>query len=290
MKHFITLAFVTTSLLSFGQTNMFWNNYSTFNPAMSGFEHQYHSALTASDLMHWNNGMEGLNANYNQRIAHNHGVGVSYSGNYFKDFYRTNDVQLNYNYQFDLKKAGKIAPGIGFGYRNLFFDEAYYSSYFPTASSPQSINFGFVNFGVAYSWKNLVAGVSTTELTYLLSGNDFLGMNVGIGVNLHASYDFRLGRNFQLKPRALYTVHNGYQNLTMDLTATYLNKFSFGVFSSGRNNIGVHTGWDIREKFRVSYGISKSYSALTGISGPGALTHQLTLGFFLKEAKPKELR
>ncbi len=282
MKHLIALAFITTCLFSFGQTNMFWNNYANFNPAMSGFEHEYHGAITAREDWKWNNGIEGLTANYNQRIAGNHGVGIAYSGIYYQNFFQNNVIKLNYNYQFDLKKAGKIATGIGVGYEHVLFDESFLSSFNPPPSFSRTVNFALVNIGVAYSWKKLNAGVSTTDYSFLLSNNDSISQSNKIGINLHASYDFQLSRKFQLTPRALFTAQNGFRDIAFDLTTTYLKKFSLGVMTTGRDNFGIHAGWDIREKFRVSYLISRVQSALTS-SGPN---HEFTLGFFLKEKAP----
>ncbi len=282
-KSFVLFAFITTCLFSFGQTTMFWNNYANYNSAMSGFEHQYHGAISAREESEWNKGIEGLNSNYNQRIAHKHGVGISYSGFYFNDFLQNNVIKLNYNYQFDLKKSGKISTGIGVGYEHVLFDEGFFSSYNPPPTLPRKVEFAMVNIGAAYSWKKLIVGASTKDYVFLLTNNDSISFGNKVGVNVHASYDFQLSRKFQLTPRALYMAQNGFRTIAFDLTTTYLKKFSLGVMTTGRDNFGIHAGWDIRQKFRVSYLISQSFSPLT----QSVPVHEFTLGFFLKEKKPK---
>lgn len=280
MKHFITIAIITTSLFSFGQTNMFWNNYSTINPAMSGLQYQYHGAITASDNWAWNKGIEGLNANYNQRISGQHGVGINFSGNYY--FFMGNAVTLNYNYQFDLKKAGKLSAGIGAGGSNMQLRKRYYDLLDSgQVFTPQ--NRFLLNLGVAYSWKNLCVGVSASDLTAKKSNPS---NQLPIRWSTHVSYDFAIGEKFQLTPRALYTYQNGFQNLSLDLTTTFMNKYSLGIVMNGRDNFGVHAGWDVREKFRVSYLVSKQYSKLMGFTNSSNISHEITLGFYLKEKAP----
>lgn len=280
-----TLLFVV-STSSFAQTELFWNNYANFNPAMSGFQYQYHASATVGDFSTWNRGLETAHANYGQRILGKHGVGLTYSSrNYFWNF---NTIKLNYNYQFDLKRAGKIAPGIGIGFRQASPEYDMYIIPPTTILAPRT--YGVLNLGVAYSWKKLLVGVSTTDFTdawsYSTSGSPFSNM----GTNMHASYDFQLGKNFQLTPRAFFEAQHGFRTVNTNLTATYKRKYSLGFSSQIHQSIGVNMGWDIKERFRVAYQYMIPTQAL---SHPQLIQnhriHTFSVGFMIKDRKPKEL-
>ena len=286
MKHFITLALIATSFSSFGQTRMFWNNYSAVNPAMSGFEHQYHGTIATTEVLKYGLDLYNINANYNQRLFGKHGVGITYAGDYHWPT-KITDIKLNYNFQFDLEKAGKIATGIGIGYRNASCDGDSPPETLALPFFQRSYSYGLMNFGVVYSWKNLVVGVSTTDNVYLISDREVMGLSKKLGYNLHASYDFQLGRNFQLTPRLFFTAHESGKHLTMDLTTTFMKRYSLGVMANAENSFGIHAGWDVREKFRISYAVTKTRYQYPGYQDYTLLSQELTLGFFLKEKKPR---
>lgn len=276
MKHILTIAFISTCLFSFGQSHMFWNNYANFNPAMSGFEYEQHA--NATYINYWpalSGNYSGVYANYGMRLGEKHGVGINYTGDF--NSYMTNKVLVNYNYQFDLKNAGKLAPGIGIGAGRSELREKYYGYYsFPI---PEPQNTFELTLGVAYSWKKLMAGVSTTNLTpYKPATSSIQGKFVGF--NAHISYDVALGEKFKLTPRVLFTSYRGFQNLALNTTAMFDERFALGVSFRGNDNFGFNLGWDIQRKFRVAYSFNQTFSKLNnGVSGG---IHEFSIGYLLK--------
>lgn len=276
MKHFIALAFIATSLFTFGQSNMFWNNYSNFNPAMSGFQYKQHATLTYTDNYPSLAGnYTDFNGNANSQIANRHGVGIIYTGHYTPNLSSTK-VLANYNYQIDLKEAGKLAIGTGVGYG--YYDVINPS--LPTLNSHEKSSSFELNIGAAYKWKNIIVGLSGTNLTppkgpvisFAIPRRKF---------NLHAQYTARISEKFQLTPRVLYTYQDGFHQLLPNLTVTYLDKFSIGVSSQLRDNFGVNVGWDILNKFRVAYNYSQTISKLNNAVGGGI--HEFSMGYVMKQ-------
>ncbi len=273
MKHFVTLAFISTCLFSFGQSQMFWNNYANFNPAMSGFEYEQHANAS---YINYYPGLSGnyssVYANYGMRLAEKHGVGINYSGDF--NPMTSHKVLLNYNYQFDLKKAGKIAPGIGIG----FGREESLTGTYPLFTT-EFQNTLQSTLGLAYSWKKLTVGVSSTNLTpYQPTTGSNLSSTVG--VNAHISCDVALGEKFTLTPRVLYTSHRGFQTLVLNTTAMFDERFALGVSLENNDHLGVNFGWDIQRKFRVAYNFSVTISKLNNSVSGGI--HQLSIGYLLK--------
>lgn len=254
---------------------MFWNNYANFNPAMSGFEDQQHAAATYIDYYPGLAGtFNGLYANGNVRLAEKHGVGITYSGNYFP--LMTNAASVNYNYQFDLKKAGKLSAGMSAGAGRTQVKKEYLDDYIFANSEPQ--NTFLLTIGAAYKWKNVLIGVSSTNLTSPSSPPSGFGSQIGL--NAHTSYEVKIGEKFQLIPQALFTSLDGFQNLKFNTTAVYSERFSVGVSIQNRDNFGFNLGWDILRKFRVAYGFNQTFSKLSnGVSGG---IHEFSIGYLLK--------
>lgn len=281
MKHLLTIAFISTFFFSFGQTNMFWNNYSNFNPAMSGFQYDVHAFGTYTDYFPGLSGnYKSAQVNFGANFADHHGVGINYSGNYFPEM--SNKIRLNYNYQFDLKKAGNLSIGSGLGFGRYELRKPYVNFY-DSINFPEPQNRLELSFGAAYSWKNLYAGISITDLAAKQSATSFY-QAPRMGLNLHAAYQFRVGKRFLLIPRAIYSWTDGFQGLRFNLTTTFNNKFSLGISSEARDSFGVNIGWDIKSKFRVAYMYNVTISKLyNGVSGG---IHSFSIGYFLK-SKPR---
>lgn len=276
MKHLVAFAFVATYFLSFGQTDMFWNNYSNFNPAMSGFQYKQHAAIGAEEYWKSNKGVETINANFNQRIFGQHGVGINYTGNLTS--LMNNILTLNYNYQFSFEKAGKLSTGIGIGAGRKQFKKNIFGSQFPTIIYPQ--NYFNLTLGAAYSWQNLIVGISTTNLVPPTNSSLGSPFTDRVGINIHSGYAFQLGENYQLTPRIFFASQNGYQLMRFNLTTTFKNKYSLGLSARSNDNFGVNIGWDIKDKFRVAYMINQTFSKLS--NGSGYLGHEFSIGYIIK--------
>lgn len=284
MKQLIVFAFISTCLFSFGQTNMFWNNYSNFNPAMSGFEYQQHGALTSIESWKSNKGIESLHANYNQRIFGQHGVGINYSG-YFNIF-AGHFLTANYNYQFDLKKAGKLSAGVAIGGSNIRLREEYLDILDSGQVFNPRNNF-LLNLGVAYKWKNLLVGVATSDLT--VANTEYVNPPEFRLVywNAFASYDFKIRRNFELTPRINFRTQPGNPRpATYNLTATFHEKYAVGISFYPNQQWGINLGWDISNRFRVAYMVSQRiYLNSAEPLSNNYRSHEFSIGYLIKKPK-----
>ncbi len=256
---------------------MFWNNYSNFNSAMSGFEYQQHAAATYINYYPALYGSyHGVHANGGMQLAEKHGVGIVYSGDIIPVM--TNTVLVNYNYQFDLKKAGKLSTGVGLGVGRVQIRKGYEDDYLFAIPEPQ--NTFQLAFGAAYKWKKLLLGVASTNLNQPKNPSTGSYYGPGIGINAHASYDFNIGEKFQLTPRALFSSRGGFQNLQLNVTTTYDERFALGFSLHSRDNYGVNIGWDIKRKFRVAYSYNVTVSKLN--NGASGGVHEFSIGYLLK--------
>ena len=237
---------------------------------MSGFQYSQHASATYTNLYPSLSGnYSSAYADYGMNIS-NHGVGINYTGHFHSNV--ANKILLNYNYQLHFKKAGKLSVGTGVGV----------GRYELKGSSIQDpVNSFELNLGTAYNWKNLLVGVSASGLTppeqSLISSYYYVPRPM---YSFHAQYAFRIAQKFQLTPRVLYSYQDGFQRLQPNLTLTYNEKFSLGVSSEFRNNIGVNIGWDVLNKFRAAYMYSITVSKLNnGVSGG---VHEFSIGYILK--------
>lgn len=279
MKYVIAIAFASSCLFSFGQSQMFWNNYANFNPAMSGFEHKLHANATYVDRYPALTGnYSSVYANYGMRLADQHGVGITYNRDVMYAI-KENKVLLNYNYQFAIKASHKISlgTGLGIGQTNVDYDKLIYGD---SIVNPSSATRFQLNVGLAYNWKNLFVGISATNLTPPEQNLLLSYSSPQTAYIFHAQYTFQIGEKFQLIPRLLYEYEDGFQRLQPNLTLSYLEKFSLGVSSEGRDNFGFNLGWDIQRKFRIAYGFNQTISKLSnGVSGG---VHEFSIGYLLK--------
>ena len=277
MKSLIASACIFLASTTFAQQDMFWNNYSNFNPAMSGFQYQQHGALSYSDYFNNESGRpSSIIGNYNLRLANKHGLGINYTGVYNNINYASYSV--NYNHQFDLKKAGYLSTGIGAGLYRISENPTFHQS---NNTTPLSNEYLLLNLGIAYKWKGLTTGISVMNRRLTEANDEILRL---ASANAFVEYEFALGEQFQLTPRIIYgATDNSYQGgITTDLTLAFRKKFSIGAtYNIVDNRIGIHTAWDINERFRIAYMFNTQVSA----PNRGAIItprHQFTLGYILK--------
>ncbi|MFK7785163.1 MAG: PorP/SprF family type IX secretion system membrane protein [Crocinitomicaceae bacterium] len=279
MKHLVTIAFISTCLFSFGQSESYWNNYANFNPAMSGFQYDQHATATYYNYYPSLSGSyDGIFADAGINLAKNHGIGVVYSGD-FDDFAASHKALVNYNYQLHFKKAGKLSLGTGIGYGVYTVHNALSS----ILTSGEKVGSFELNLGASYNWRNVFVGFSATNLMPMDDLEyPFISFNSRYrGYNFHAQHTARIAEKFQLITRVLYTYENGFQRLQPNLTVAFMGKYSLGASYQARDGFGINAGWDILNKFRVAYNYSATVSALNnGVSGG---KHELSIGYVLKK-------
>lgn len=256
---------------------MYWNNYANFNPAMSGLRYRLHASGTYTNYYPSLAGSDkNLTADVGGRFNDRHGLGVAYNGEVSNN--KAHKILANYNYQFQLKKATYLAIGTGIGFGT-------YSSYDPLSSTfPSPTNSRVstfeLNLGIAYKWKSLYVGVSSTSLKAPESNQNSFSEVPPTAYYAHAEYHFPVSNLFYLTPRLLYSYTDGFQRLQANLSLTYNAKFSLGVSSKFRNDFGINARWDIRNTIRVGYNYSVTVSKLNNNVSGGV--HEFVLAYLMK--------
>ncbi|MFK7785161.1 MAG: PorP/SprF family type IX secretion system membrane protein [Crocinitomicaceae bacterium] len=275
MKALVTFACIFIASSTFAQQDMFWNNYSNYNPAMSGFQFQQHGAISYSD--HFQRyGRKNIMANYNVRLADKHGLGINFSGTNFA--LNQTSTALNYNYQFDLGNAGKLSLGASGAISHTSENDSYGLFDYYDVKPVTSFH---LHLGAAYKWKHLTVGASLRNITQPeIELDSNLVLRGRRSLTLHAEYDFNIGKQFKLTPRVIYSSFNGPTPLSADLTLTYKNKYSFGVMRNFDGTLGLHVGYDINEKFRIAYSFNPDLNTFDS-HNTTIVRHQFTLGFKL---------
>jgi type IX secretion system PorP/SprF family membrane protein len=275
MKTLFTFICILLASSTFAQQDMFWNHYSNINPAMSGLQYQQHGAFSYSgNRLKYQ--PKNLAANYNMRLGENHGVGLAYSGQYSN--VNSSNIIANYNYQFNLKKAGRLSAGIGAGVNLLSATSIYTNLY----NHPSPITHLQLNAGITYKWKGLLTGISFQNIDQPRQQvhTGFFSTSKPV-YTVHAEYEVPLSKRFQLTPRAIYTHTNGRNRINTDLTLSLDKKFSLGAMFNLNGVLGVHAGWDIMEKYRIAYlyssGITNTLTNYSNIA-----RHQITIGINLR--------
>ena len=278
MKHIVTIAFISTCIFTFGQSDSYWNNYANFNPATSGFQYKQHAAATYFDYFpRLSVNYNGIYADAGINIKKHHGIGVAYTGD-FNSSFGSHKAVVNYNYQFALPKAGKLSVGTGLGIGRY----AVVDLLSPVFEPIDHLNSFELNLGASYNFKNLTLGLSATNLLPLEDSDDpsFRISAPTRGYYIHAQYAAQLTPKFQLISRVLYSYSDGFQRLQPNLTVSYLDKFYLGATYEFRNSFGVNTGWDILNKFRVAYNYSITISNLNNTINGGK--HEVSIGYVIK--------
>lgn len=170
MKHLLSIC-ILLSFSSFGQqeplSGMYWNNYSYFNPAMSGVNQKYEGNVSyRSQWDKVNAAASTMFANYGMNLADKHGVGINYVYETI-GYTRSHRIKLNYNYQIKLDETRKLVFGTAFNFQDLGISPTWIA---PCHLCDPSLPVGFnsqtyaVDVGISYYGKSLIAGVSATQI------------------------------------------------------------------------------------------------------------------------------
>lgn len=263
MKNILGIIVLFLGVNAFAQQDvvytMYWNNFSTYNPAATGIGYKHYAALVGQNRWKEFDGAT-FNALYNTKFDKiNSGFGLDYT--YDRFFIETvNSVKLNYSYQIQLKKERLLGLGIAFDMGKSVSD---YSK--------------LQKFNVLGS--NLPVGEETTYLFDMNIGAFYQGSRVSLGasvVNLlevdpnygarhcfvNFSYGIPAGANFEFRPGISYmTGLSALENqIDLNIRTTYKEKYSFGfAYQSSSGNdfesrvFAIYAGVDIKKRYRLAY-------------------------------------
>jgi type IX secretion system PorP/SprF family membrane protein len=290
MKTILTILLIVVSLQLNAQqdpiSTLFWNNYAHFNPAMSALDYKHQGSATyRKNYASLTNGYNTVFANYNMLLGDNHGVGI----NYLLDeigITTNQTLNLNYNYQIRIDDTKCISIGVATGFfinkiepewvpPTVTFDPVLLNDSKTTSSNS--------NIGVAYSSDKLQVGVGITHLFNNWSRQTGDPVYTYVGVRnyyLHAHYKIAIGENFEIRPQAILRTDASFISSDVNLLFTLMDRYWVGASYRNSNGLAVMIGWDIMEKFRLSYSYDRAMSSVNnGISGS---SHEFGLGILLK--------
>lgn len=278
MKLLITTLFLSVMSLSFSQldppSSMFWNNYTSFNPAAAGLHYRQQATINYRDEFGKTSASQRtLSAGYNTRVkALGGGIGLNYLLD-ASSASKQNKVNLSYSYHFALGSDYTLAVGASAGVINM--NTRYDLS--PTIQAGSETAFTG-NLGVMLKSKNLTAGISSTQLNGPAFSSSYGAPRRNYHVN--ADYLFAITRKFSLKPQALYTTDFSYTSLDLNLTA-YINKLFAGVTWRTNQAVGFMAGYEFKQKFRMGYCYEINSSKLN--NGVSVAVHEFMLSYVIKD-------
>lgn len=252
---------------------MYWNNYSYYNPAMSGvnFKHEANASYL-SPLSYTLGNPTDWFLNYGANFAEKHGLGVNYMHRSVNN-YNEHSAKLNYNYQLTLKNSDKLAFGIAPNFKHL--------SYFPVwqfgksqsvwITPPPAIHFN-VDLGLAYYGEKLTAGLSVSQLPIYRSSIKYSSF-----AQIHGNLRYELaltpdpgGIIFETAVRTdLINVRQDF-----NLGYNYKNLITLGIGYRSTGAALMNLTGTIAKKYRIGY--AYAHQVLGGSKTNG--THEFTLG------------
>ncbi len=264
----------------------FWNSYSFINPATCAMDYKHQATVQYRNQWDGVNGApNSLLANYNYEINRNHGVGINYMYETI-GYSKINVAVLNYNYRFHFSDSIThfLSVGAGLGMGNIAFDYTNANfNYYTINLNPlkYATTYPKLNLGIVYRFKNLFVGIGSTQITesLLSRSNTSYPYNPVRNYYFMSAYDFKLAKNFSLKPQLLFQTDIIFASTQINLLATLFKNYSLGFTYRSNDAFGFIAQVDIVGKFRVGYSYDYTINQLAGVSNG---THEVVLGFQLK--------
>lgn len=280
MKHLLILSlFISFNGISQQEplTSFYWNNYSYFNPAMSGVEHKHEANVT------WRNQWDEVNGapntlfvNYGMNLADRHGVGVNYMYETI-GFDRVNKVKVNYNYQLKLDEERKLVWGTAVGLHHVNVTAGWIP---PETINDPSLPTGFdanyinLDLGVAYYGESLIAGLSATQIP-IHSGSYYDLATHMFGT---VRYEFALNSSSELILRT--QMRTDFVTYSQDFNVGYQwnEVLEAGIGYRTSDAIIFNLTGILAKKYRLGYSYDLTINQLSNISRG---SHEITLGLRL---------
>ena len=279
----VALLSLLFSLSAFAQqeplTSFYWNNYSYFNPAMIGVEYKHESNVT------WRNQWDGVSgapntlfANYGTNLSEKHGIGANYVHE-ARGFSRMHRVKVNYNYQLKLKTGGKLVLGTALAYNNYRWPLVEcLTGIDPSENNlPYSTSNSYnLDMGVAYYGKNLIVGVSSTQIP-IYSESDVRLSSAHLFGNIRYNLPF-MGSSSLIFETQLRTDFNEYSQ-DINLGYNWNNTLEARVGWRTSDAVILHLTGIIADNYQIGYSYDFTINQLSTISRG---SHEITLGLKLR--------
>lgn len=265
---------------------MFWNNYAHTNPATIGlFQKRAANVLWRNQWTKINGAPTTLWVNYAERLDKFHSaVGIAYEYDVI-GFNRQHTTLFNYAYHVKMGES-VVSFGISAGTVTSQIDPDWISPStlndpaLPTESRDTKFQ---SDFGIVFhrqKW-NMGASITQWNRAKVFYAND-ASYQYATHFWLFGDYTFQPVEQLQLKPQVQVCSDGVKTTFSANVLATFRENYWFGVNSMNFTNIslGVCGGMDIRNKYRVGYGISKSFIESGDLDF--GWTHEIVLSYLIK--------
>lgn len=294
MKTVIVLfAFLVLNNISFGQNEplqgMFWNNYSYFNPALSGYKYKYQGFINYRDQ--WS-----ADAAAPKDFFGNYSMFLEKSKVALGTVFQRETVgalkeakfMINSAYRFALEQSRSFSIGAGIGLSSQVFDTdglVWPESSEITGKIKETLF--TTDLGFAYEAPKFMIGLSVKNLNNPKGKDTLIRLEENRNLFLFSENKIILGDNFQLSPRVSIRSDFNIWDFEINGQLTFKEKYSLGF--GYRDDLYAefdHPGtlianlnWDILGKIRVGYAI-EFIDGLLQDFGP---SHEAVVGIKLKE-------
>ena len=270
-------------------SSFYWNNYSYFNPAMSGVAYKHEANVTWRSQWDKVNGAPNtLFANYGINLAEKHGIGMNYVYETI-GFTRTNQVKLNYNYQLKLDEDRKLAFGTAVGLQNLSMSPEWLPPSIgndPALPASFSENLVHLDLGVAYYGQKIIAGVGLTQLPIYPMPEPQPSIDPApvatYNTQKHLFGNFRYEADFLMKSKLIFEtqLRTDFVKYSQDFNIglNWNDILEGGIGYRTSDAIMVNLTGIIAQKYRLGYSYDYTINKLTNISRG---SHEITLGLRL---------
>ncbi len=283
MKYVLT----TSILFAFGAfaqqeslTSFYWNNYSYFNPAMSGVENKHEANATWRTQWDRVNGAPNtLFVNYGMNLADKHGIGINYVYDAI-GFNTQNRVKVNYNYQLKLDEDRKLALGTAVGIDKLGISPSWISPVgvidpaLPVSLTQHTVH---LDLGAAYYGNSIIAGLGVTQLPLYQVEN---GTSFNYAPHMFGNFRYQMpvmGSSTMIFETQLRTDFVKYsQDFNVGFNWNDLVEARVGYRTSDAiifNLTGI-----VAKNYRIGYSYDLTINQLSSISRG---SHEITLGMQL---------
>jgi len=287
MKRIVTtlLLIIGFTTLSFAQQEpnytMFWNNYSSFNPAYSGLENDFFSSLTYRNQ--WKGLIKTVNFNVDGKIEKiNSGIGLNYTRDVV-GVATTNKLNTNYNYQINLFDSLILSTALAIGLDRKSFNFSNPLAPNGNACNDPAINCSKevetklnVNGGFALKGKNFTVGIGVMQFTK--QQFDALSYSANRHLFISGLYTYNVSSTIKIIPSFLQ-IANLDDLLSEINTRVIFNDLAWvGVTYRHQVSVSGMLGATIAKKIDIGY----SYDYSTNRFSTSGLAHEIAVSFRLK--------
>jgi type IX secretion system PorP/SprF family membrane protein len=260
--------------------SQFWESYNYLNPAQAGMQRIHN--ITALGRLQWEKLMNGPNyflGSYAAQVKKlKGGVGVSYMreaiGNLADSAYafRGDKLKLSYNIQIPLNEGNKLSFGVSGGFNR----KVIISNVLDSLGPIKGVGFT-ADAGMAFTGKNLNAGISLTQFT-----SSQILTNYREAPHLSGYLDYLFGdrEKLAIETHMLFQTDFVVSKIDVNVLTQYKQKAFLGLSYHTSGAVSFVAGWDFIKKIRLAYSYDYFYN-LNPINELLNVAHELQLGFRL---------